>query len=75
VSEAIESFQEQIPDSLKFSLGYIDGRHQMSLVNCDDLHAMYSKHKFGVSGVMVDIKKLMAYFSETRGFRITEATR
>jgi len=43
----IEQFQEQVPDTLKFSVGYFDGRHQMSLVSCDDLHGMYSKYKFG----------------------------
>jgi len=26
----IEEFQEQVPDTLKFSVGYFDGRHQMS---------------------------------------------
>jgi len=43
----IEEFQEQVPDTLKFSVGYFDGQHQMSLVNCDDLHTMYSKYRFG----------------------------
>ena len=38
----IEEFQEQIPDSLRFSVGYCDGCHQMSLINREDLRAMYS---------------------------------
>ena len=43
----IEQFDEQVPDSVKFNVGYIDGRHQMSLFNNEDLNLMYSKYKFG----------------------------
>jgi len=41
----IEEFKEQVPDSLKFGLGYFDSRHQMSLVSAEDLKVMYSKHR------------------------------
>ena len=43
----IEELEEQVPDSLKFGLGYFDGRHQMSLVSAEDLKVMYSKHRLG----------------------------
>ena len=43
----IEEFDEQVPDSLKFVVGYFDGRHQMSLVNVNDLNVMYTKHRLG----------------------------
>ena len=43
----IEELEEQVPDSLKFGVGYFDGRHQMSLVSVEDLKAMYSKHRLG----------------------------
>ena len=43
----IDQFDEQVPESVKFNVGYIDGRHQMSLFNNEDLNLMYSKHKFG----------------------------
>ena len=43
----IEQFDEQVPDSVKFNVGYIDGRHQISLFNSEDLNLMYSKYKFG----------------------------
>ena len=38
---------EQVPDSVKFNVGYIDGKHQMSLFSNEDLNLMYSKYKFG----------------------------
>jgi len=43
----MEEFDEQVPESLKFSVGYIDGKHQMSLVNVEDLKLMYSKNRLG----------------------------
>ena len=43
----IEQFDEQVPESVKFNVGYIDGRHQMSLFSNEDLNLMYSKYKFG----------------------------
>ena len=43
----IEELEEQVPDSLKFEVGYCDGKHQMSLVSGEDLKAMYSKHRLG----------------------------
>jgi len=43
----IEELKEQVPDSLKFGLGYFDGRHQMSLVSAEDLKVMYSRHRLG----------------------------
>ena len=43
----IDEFDDQVPDSVKFNVGYIDGRHQMSLFNVDDLSLMYSKYKLG----------------------------
>ena len=41
------SLIEQVPESVKFNVGYIDGRHQMSLFSNEDLNLMYSKYKFG----------------------------
>ena len=35
-----------MPDSVKFNVGYIDGRHQISLFSNEDLNLMYSKYKF-----------------------------
>ena len=32
---------------MKFNVGYIDGRHQMSSFNVEDLSLMYSKYKLG----------------------------
>ena len=43
----IEELEEQVPDSLKFGVGYFDGKHQMSLVSVEDLNAMYSRHRLG----------------------------
>ena len=43
----IKQFDEQVPDSVKFNVGYIDGRHQISLFSNEDLNLMYSKYKFG----------------------------
>ena len=40
----IEEFDKQLPDSLKFAVGYFHGKHQMSLVNVEDLKVMYTKH-------------------------------
>jgi len=43
----IDEFEDQVPDSLKFSIGYFDGKHQMYLFNIEDLNFMYSKYKLG----------------------------
>jgi len=43
----IDEFDDQVPDSVKFNVGYFDGRHQMSLFNREDLSLMYSKYKLG----------------------------
>ena len=43
----IDEFDDQVMDSVKFNAGYIDGRHQMSLFNVEDLSLMYSKYKLG----------------------------
>ena len=43
----IEEFDKQVPESLKFAVGYFDSRHQMSLVNVEDLKIMYTKHRLG----------------------------
>ena len=37
-----EQFDEQVPDFVKFNVGYIDGRHQISLFSSEDLNLMYS---------------------------------
>ena len=62
----IEEFQEQVPDSLRFSVGYFDGRHQMSLVNHEDLRAMYSKHKFGGEVILWCDKEVDTHVSRKR---------
>jgi len=43
----IDEFDNQVMYSVKFNAGYIDGRHQMSLFNVEDLSLMYSKYKLG----------------------------
>ena len=43
----IDDFDDQVPDSVKFNVGYIDDRHQMSLFNVEDLSLMYSEYKLG----------------------------
>ena len=40
-------FDDQVLGSVKFIVGYIDGRHQMSLFNVEDLSSMCSKYKLG----------------------------
>jgi len=41
----IDEFNDQVPNSVKFNVGYIDGRHQMSLFNEEELSLMHSKYK------------------------------
>jgi len=43
----MNEFDDQVPDSVKFNVGYIDERHQMSQFNREDLSLMYSKYKLG----------------------------
>jgi len=62
----IEEFQEQVPDSLRFSVGYFDGRHQMSLVDHEDLSAMYSKYKFGREIILWCDKEVNSHVTRKR---------
>ena len=43
----VKDFSEEVPDSLSFGVRYIDGKHQMSLFDRDNLGTMYDKHKLG----------------------------
>ena len=49
----IEQFDEQMPDSVKFNVGYIDvgyidGRHQISLFSSEDLNLNIQNTSLGV---------------------------
>ena len=51
---------------MRFSVGYFDGRHQMSLVNLEDLRAMYSKYKFGGELMLWCDKEIDTHVSRKR---------
>ena len=48
-TKLIEEFEQQVPNSVSFNVGYCEGQQhcKMSIVNSDDLKAMYKKYPTG----------------------------